>query len=202
MLNVDAGYLAQPGIHFTNLLHEQACARVQRSLKLRYPEALVMRDWQFHTNPEVRGLFPKFNLEYKMYPDLTLKLQPSERNPKPTWIGVEVERTKKSDERLSDKIQLYASRSFFDGVIYFSPKDLLLRRIELIFSGAVKPDAHRINYYGDYFLAGATLPEKVFDADGLLVSCGPEVIGLTNWISFLHETPTLERGRKRPERAM
>lgn len=198
LLSCTPDELRQPGVHFANLPHEQACALVQKSLRDAYPEALILRDWQFHSNQEVKGLFPKGGLERKMYPDLTVKFAPTTQNPKPTWLGVEVERTRKSDERLGEKIHLYASRSFFDGVVYFSPTDLLLRRIGHIFNDEVRPDAHRINYYGDYFLAAATLPTEIFDANGLLVSCGSEVLWLTNWISFLCNTPTIERGRLRP----
>lgn len=165
------------------LAHSEGCAMWAESLKRVFPEAVILRDYNFASNNLAAEVLLLERGDFESRPDLLISL-PAKVSQKIT-IAVEFERTKKSDARLLKKIRKYTNESRLDGVIYICSTDTIGDRIKMIYRSQVLSKTQRIEHYGEYFFM---FSDRFFPADTIppsLTSSSNRNISLTDWMTTL-----------------
>jgi hypothetical protein len=183
-LGVPVTELRQPKFFAKELQHTTQCALWAAILRDTFPDGEVVRDVQLVKRKILRETDFVGAAERDLVPDILLNFS-CERKDSSVSIGVEIERTRKSEKRLAGKIHKLIVRSQLDGVIYVCDaggiKDAIqdtLERRELL-------QSRRIRHYGRVFLLFTDCTEihkptspKMFNVEGKTVS-------LEAWVNAL-----------------
>ena len=193
ILGCNANELCQKGLRFSHYFHESDVALAAYAIGRSYPEALVFQDWKLNSQPELHRLLSDSIRRLKALPDLMVKFPAVNSNLCDTWIGVEVERSRKTNARIKEKLSLLANKSGLDGVIYLTTQECIMKQLQLIYLGLRPNQSPRIKHYGEGFLAYATLPTNSFAFHNLSVLVNECPLLAGEWISNLRETHILDR---------
>lgn len=186
-LNCKPAYLKQPQFSYRELLHSQSCAIWSHQLKRLFPEAQLIRDYDFRDNEKAKTILQWSDKQKDLSPDLLL-LMPNEASRRISSIAVEVEKSRKSDERLLKKISKYADSSLVDGVVYLCDTDYLAESVRQIYKSRVLHRAYRIKHYADnFFMFSNSLDLKNTDSINLY-NAALKNISISIWITYLTKT--------------
>jgi hypothetical protein len=104
-------------------------------------------------------------------------------------IAFEIERTRKSDKRVLNKLKKYATATKIDGLVYICDSARLAETVRRLYEQTLSKNRLRIGHYSDFFFlfSNAIVPEveplkNIFNARG-------ERIDLFDWVVrlLLHE---------------
>jgi hypothetical protein len=148
--NADSEVFEQIYFSHRELHHMQSCAIWAEALRQWLPEAAVKRD---HVYSRDQALLKDLMLKDSdsTLPDILL-IVPTENPRVQVRVAVEIERTRKTERRLAQKLSKFAAKSCLDGVIYISESDRILDVIRAIYSSRLMKKALRISHYGQHFL--------------------------------------------------
>jgi hypothetical protein len=109
---------------------------------------------------------------------------------------VEIEKTRKSDERLVYKLGKLTDRTQLDGVIYFCDTKQLVDVVCSTFTNKVLSKSSRIGHYPEHFMLFSrsendepVMPLEVYNSTG-------QKVFLEKWINYLKATQPLDRRDK------
>lgn len=187
LLNCKKDDLLQPDFRYRELLHTQNCAVWVHTLKRLYPDAIIIRDFEF-TNFEVAKQFMSANEDDPdLRPDLLMVLRSTDGQ-SDIAIALEIEKTRKTNERLLIKLNKYANETFVDGVIYVCSKRRILEVIRDLFVNVIAPSNMRIKHYvKHFFMFSDDIDIHNFRIENVY-NCDLETTSITKWISFLRGT--------------
>ena len=191
-LHCDMNALRQPEYRYRELIHTEACGIWQNYLKHQFPTAHVLRDFEIAGDEAAQHALLSRKTDIEVKPDLLLKM------PKPdgkgfAMIGIEIEKTRKSDARLFVKLRKYAARTHLDGVLYVCDPGGLTETLRCIYKKSVLMNAIRIKHYAEnFFVFTDGLPPAV-DTPVKVHNSSVDPLGLRDWIHFLSSTSDTTR---------
>ena len=187
ILNCNAEYLKQPQFSYRELLHSQSCAVWCHYLKRVIPSVRIVRDYEFKNCEQSKAILQWSDKQSDLSPDLLLLL-PNTKTQESVTIAVEIEKSRKSDERLLKKISKFANSSLVDGVIYLCDTDYLAEVVRQIYKSRVLYSAHRIKQYANnFFMFSNSLDEQKYDSLNLY-NAALKNVSLLTWTSYLTKT--------------
>tara|TARA_B100001248_G_scaffold203924_1_gene158096 strand:+ start:4131 stop:4988 length:858 start_codon:yes stop_codon:yes gene_type:complete len=192
ILDVDLDSTLQPHFRYREILHNDGCALLAHNLKKHFPEAEVIRDFEFENSPLAQKIMITNDSERDLKPDVLLVFKDT-TNKRLTSISFEFEKTRKSNARLKAKLKKYASQSRVDGVVYICDEDRIKEAIQGNFESAVLPRALRVKHYSDYFLMFTKIKNININLSDTLYGLNQKTVSIDKWISFLRQFKNTER---------
>lgn len=180
--------LLQPYFRSQELLHNEECAHWAFYFQEMFPDAIVVRDFKFKEHPDVVHHLMLDKDDTHLMPDLVIYF-PKTHDKNSVFIAVEIELTRKSNERLYAKIKKYTNATFTSGLIYLCHKNSLIDVVKATYNKSLDKKSLRIDHYGDYFLL---FGDRSFNAETLepkLLTRHGEDVSLKHWISVFRENP-------------
>lgn len=165
-------------IHFRayELDHSLSCAYWREFLERLLPSCDVTRE--FHLDNK--------NLEFldqEVIPDIAIAF--SSPNHEFKSIAVEIERTRKSNNRLRQKLRRYCNETHYDGILYVASNQSITKVISDIYERSTRSDSIRNPQQMDNFLMFSNLEKPLNDQQIQVFSPTGENISLKDW---LHKT--------------
>lgn len=152
--------LHQPHFRSKELHHSEACAVWSVHFQKLFPNAAILRDYEIPSSKVALSLLSVTSDDRDFLPDLLLMLPNQECNGLVS-VAIEVERFVKSENRLKLKLKKFANESYVDGVIYLCANDGIVDNLRRIYNISTKPQALRVNNYGDNFIL---FQDDIFEA--------------------------------------
>lgn len=173
--------LIQPLLKRKDWYHQELCEYWIFLLKRLFPDAEVVRDREISSHETASNIFFGTDNGFDLFPDFLL-IFPALGNEDPVEIAVEIERTRKSNQRLVRKLKAYGAETRVSGLLYVCDSGRLADTIRLLYESKVEKSAIRCRPYGEfYFLFSDAIDavdnplDRIFDARGRPVS-------LKDWI--------------------
>lgn len=191
-LGIGMSDIRPPFFRRIELIHSDHCALWKEFLRRRFPNALILRDHEFHYLDVGNKLLMSHREDNDVNPDMLLVFRRPEFS-RPVSIAVEIERTLKGQARLARKLKKYACETYLDGVIYFCEAEVRQVKIKESYRSNVLVETNRISHFGENFalltdsaFRGFANEPEMFNADGKRVS-------LNDWVSTLLKSEEYER---------
>ncbi len=150
-LGCEQSEVKQPYFISRELLHSESCAMWIHYLEQEFPDALVIRDFEFSRNADAVEILYVEEDDFEFVPDILLIFPRTENTPMVS-VGVEIERSRKTELRIRNKLKKYANETLLDGVIYLCESDDVSNEIRRVYRSSVLGKSIRINHYGNNFL--------------------------------------------------
>ncbi len=181
--------------HFRSqeLLHSIECAIWTEFLKRLLPEAEVVRDFQYGKLKWIESVLRLKAEEADAIPDILVR-HPSKYSKGSTYIAVEIERSRKTDDRLIRKLRRITHPSRVDGILYVCENNFVESAVRRIYLNEALPRARFIRHYGNHYLVFARVnPERELKDVGVF-NAEQNHLSLKNWVNFLVHTAPPDRG--------
>ena len=198
LLCCNSSELCQKGLRFSHYFHESDVALTAHALLSSYPDAEVFQDWKLNSQNDLRRLLSDSLRRLHILPDLVVKFPRQNENLQETWIGIEVERSRKTNARVNEKLTLLSNKSGLDGVLYLATQESIMKKLHLIYMGLKPQTSPRIRHYADEFLAYGSLPTTAYNFQNLSLVVNDRPHLASDWISYLCNTHILDR-RNQPQ---
>ena len=192
LLGVHEDTLLQPHFRYREILHNDGCALLVSNLKKHFPEAIIVRDFEFNTSSIAQKIMLTNEYDRDLKPDVLLIFKGHETK-RLTSISFEVEKTRKDNKRLKAKLKKYASQSRIDGLVYICDEERIKEALIDNFKYNVLPKALRIKHYSDYFLMFTDIKNIHINLSDTLYGLNQKTVPTGKWISFLRQVKTNER---------
>ncbi len=193
LLGCSADDLKLECLRHLELPHEQRCARVHHSLVRMFPSAKLYRDYQLDKLGISERVFPSLAAERRVYPDVLLHFVDHSRDYGECFIAFEIEESLKSKQRIMDKLQLYATESLLDGVLYISTHSQIMESTRHIFSNQTLLENLRIKHYGNNFLLFQNEPVQHDGLSDTAFNLLAKPVDFKEWATRLMTTANTER---------
>lgn len=198
-LRCQPGDLVQRGFPITQLQHEDMCARLHFRIAKAYPEFRIVRDWQMNQGKVPETILPKSFVYDRLIPDLAIAVPATTYDTAWSkdgfrWIAVELERTRKKNDRVREKLNLYARETAFDGLLFILPEWIMVENFRDYFDESVATHVPRIRDFKDAFFARTILGEQDQDPGLMRLLCGRREVSFATWTKLIASTTSLTRG--------
>ena len=181
--------------HFRSqeLLHSIECAIWTEFLKRLLPGAEVVRDFQYGKLKWVETVLRLKAEDADAVPDILVRL-PSKFSKSATTIAVEIERSRKTDDRLIKKLRKITHPPRVDGILYVCENNFIESAVRRIYLDEALPKARFIRHYGmNYLVFGRVRPERDLQDVGIF-NAEQKKVSFKKWVNFLTQTPPSQRG--------
>jgi len=182
----------QPYFISRELLHSESCAIWIHFLEHHFPEALVIRDFEFSKNADANEILYVEKNNFEFVPDILLIFPKTKSSPK-LAVGFEIERTRKTEERIRNKLKKYANETLLDGVIYLCESDDVSKEIRRVYRKSVLGQSMRISHYGNNFLVTQDELLNLKKNKIKMLNLKNENIFLDDWICTLRKRDRADR---------
>jgi len=186
-LGCPARELNQSYFRYRELYHNNTCALVANQFAKLFPDAKVLRDFEFSYSDTARNLLLLSDTIDDLRPDILL-IFPSNGNGHTTSIAVEIERTRKSNSRLSTKLRKFGQETHIDGVIYICETLRLLEIIRRNYFDRVLGKISRVKHYRDRFVTFSNAFSTQLSTNSKLITPQKTSCSLNEWITFIRST--------------
>lgn len=192
IIGEDISEISDMPIHDQELYHSQQCAIWSHHLKRLYPEVRIVRDYRIlHDEESKKALLMDLD-RIELRPDIMMIFPKTETTPR-LYLAIEIERTRKANKRVIDKLKKFANTTFTDGLLYICDDDSLSEIIRQLYNDNVRAKALRIAYKGNYLM----LMQKNFITNpdqAMMFNADLQTVSFDNWIQFLKsEKPNFRR---------
>lgn len=185
--NQQAQDLKQPLIRRQDLFHNQWCEYWIVKIKRLFPESTVTRELEIGNNHFAKNVLNLAYADYDLRPDFLLTI-PKTESSNTVCIAFEIERSRKSDERILRKLSKYMDRTQLDGLIYICDSGRLSETIRLLYQNNLLPKSEKQKRFGENFFLFSDSLDGGGDAfDRLFNACGKPTL-FTNWCGYLGST--------------
>lgn len=189
IIGVHPESLQQPYFRYREILHNDNCAVVAHNLKKQYPDAVLVRDFEFERSDIAKKIMLSEENDRDVKPDILLIFYNSNKK-NITSIAFEIEKSRKDNRRLNAKLKKYASQSRVDGVVYICDENRIKEALLDSFINKVSPRAVRVKHYINYFLMFAENKNIQISPNDNLYDLNRKTVSLEKWISFLQNMKT------------
>lgn len=191
-LNCEPSDLKQSLLRRQDWFHNQWCEYWILNLKRQLPESKVIRESEIGSNQVAMNVLQINTRDFDLRPDFLIMLPKSE-DTNAVHLAFEIERTRKSDERLIRKLRKYLDGTHIDGLIYICDSGRLSETIRLLYTNRLVAHSQRQKRFGENFFlfsdsldgGGPQLP-RLFNSSGKLTS-------FENWCGYLESTKWTKR---------
>lgn len=193
ILQCRADEITRPLLRKQDWLHNQWSEYWIFLIKRLIPEAEIVRERTIGCNEIAKRILRLKERDFDLMPDFLLML-PKEASCEPTYIAFEIERTRKSNERIMRKFKKYMEGTKIDGLIYICDSGRLSETIRMLYQSKLVTQSKRIKHYADHFF----LFSDSMDGGGLnlnrLFNAKAESVSFVDWCVQLRTTKwTLRR---------
>lgn len=174
------------------LEHWQDCTVWAKRLRSIFPDAKVVRDFELARNAELLGRTRLTAQEGDLLPDLLLCFPKVRADLEPTFVGIEIERTRKTKQRIGQKLRRFAAQTALDSVLYLCPRPKVGESVAQSFVVRKCSEIFRIEHFARNFLLIAdSRSQDTYE----IHASNPfgEAIAFTKWIHFIRERRGIER---------
>lgn len=180
-------------IHWSNLIHNDACALTTESLRVKFPDAQFISESRVAKCEQLRSVLGFSEGMRDALPDVLMILPSRKPSRRSTHIALEIERTVKSGKRIKHKLKHYGARTRLDGVAYLAPDPGVLSVISSHYQMLVANQANRISHYKHHFLLTALHPTTRELEIREVKNSIAEAVSIEHWIQRLRSTEMFER---------
>lgn len=191
-LNLPVQYLDQPDFRYRELVHNEDCALWMSAIKTLLPDVMCIRDFEFDRNPLAKKIMSLETKDFDLKPDFIF-IQEDNSDRKFISIAVEIEKSRKSDERLFKKLYKYANSSHVDGVIYVCESQRIKEILQHIFKNKILHGARRIEHYPQNFFLFSENVDNCMNDDIHLFNSDEKMISIVDWTHYLQTTSFNQR---------
>jgi hypothetical protein len=186
IIGMDISALDDPPIHDQELYHSQQCAIWAHHLKRLYPEAKIVRDYKILKDEESKKALLMDLDRIELRPDIMMFF-PKTTTSQKIILAIEIERTRKANRRIIDKLKKFANTTFTDGLLYICDDDSLSEIIRQLYNKNVRERALRLAYKTNYLM----LMQKNFitsPEQAMMFNADLQNVSFADWIHFLKST--------------
>lgn len=192
MLGCDESNTVRPLLRHQDWVHNEWGEFWALILKRAFPDVEIIREHDIDSHNLAKNILQQNGRALDLMPDLLLMFPKSPTHEKIS-VAFEIERTRKSDSRILNKLKTYIYETHLDGVIYVCESGRLSETIRQLYQKKTLEKAHKKRGYSDnYFLfsdsmsAGASPLASFYNANGQPTS-------LINWCHKLRATKLTSR---------
>lgn len=168
--------LVQPLLRRQDWFHNQWCEYWALSIKRLFPEAQIVREHTIDSHDLAKRLLQVQGQDFELMPDLLLIFPRNGKNESMS-VAFEIERTRKSNERIMRKFKKYMNGTLIDGLIYICDTGRLSETIRELYQNKLLANSQRVRHYGDHFFlfsdtlgGGGTMLDRLYNAKAEQVS--------------------------------
>lgn len=188
-LRDDKTKAARPLLNRRNWIHNQWCEFWALTIKRAFPDVEIIREHEIESHALARSILQQQGKPLDLLPDF-LMIFPKTATNERVSIAFEIERTRKSDERILQKLKTYIYETHIDGLIYVCDSGRLSETIRLLYRKKALEKAHKKRGYTENFFlfsdsmsAGDSPLSSFYNANGQPAS-------LINWCHTLRAKTT------------
>jgi len=191
-LQMPAHYLDQPDFRYRELVHNEDCAMWINTIKHLLPDAMCIRDFEFDRNPLAKKIMALERTDIDLKPDFIFLLKDGS-DKKFMSIAFEIEKSRKSDERLIKKLYKYAQASHVDGVIYVCESIRIKEILQHLYTEKVIRESKRVEHYPHNFFLFSNDVDNCLKNDVELFNSEGKPVSFLNWTHYLQNTSFNQR---------
>ena len=192
LLNVDRDALQVPHFRGQELCHSEACAIWVCRFRQLFPDARFIREHEYSRCSIASRILLSSGADHELRPDFLMRF-PRADGKSFVNVGVEVERSRKTDDRLERKLKILATQTLLDGVIYLCDGANITEALRNIYNSRVVSKALRIGHYGANFLLISDGSMTTHGQEPRMVNAKLETVSLAAWIHFLLNSEQRQR---------
>ncbi len=183
----------QPLLKRSDWHHQELCEYWAFILKGVFPQANIVRDREILSHELATDIMMADRDGYDLFPDLLL-IFTRESFESAVSVAVEIERTRKSNKRLTRKLKTYATQTHIDALLYICDSGRLADTIRMLYEKLQHAGYNRGKHYSEfYFLFSDAIDTAINPLDRIFSAHGRRV-KLDEWIRPLLDTKwTLRR---------
>jgi hypothetical protein len=152
--------LKKPKIRTQDLLHHEICEFWIWTIRHHFHEAIIIRDYEMDNSEVAKDILLNLGDSQEVYPDFLVIFPRTDLYAR-NAIAFEIERTRKSDDRILRKLKKYAVGTCIDGLVYICDSARLSETIRQLWEKSQHDSWRRIGHYSDFFFlfSDVTVPE-------------------------------------------
>ena len=185
-LNLPTWQLRQPKFFSKELEHSVQCDLWEALLRDKFADAEILRDIQLLKRKLKQSSAPMDQAQADLVPDLLVQFRSARRDDSVS-VGVEIERTRKSERRLAIKLYKIIARTQLDGLIYVCEDGKVKDAIRAVLARQKILESPRIRHYGNAFLLFADAGEIHRTDAPTLFNVEGKGISLLKWTTALRK---------------
>lgn len=184
--------LVQRFLRRQDLFHNQWCEYWALVIKQQFPEAEIIREHTIGGHEIAKNVLQVKDGEFDLLPDFLIRFPPVGAE-SATYIAFEIERTRKSNNRILRKLQRYLNGTKIDGLIYVCDNGRLSETIRQLYRTKLLARSPRVGHYANHFF----LFSDSLDGGGRelqrLVNANAEAVSFIPWCSHLRSIKWTKR---------
>lgn len=192
-LNCEIEQTERPLLRRQDWIHNEWCEFWSLNIKRAFPEVEIIREHDIDSHNIAKNILQQNGRALDLMPDF-LMIFPKTMAQEKVSIAFEIERTRKSNARIQNKLKTYIYETHVDGLIYVCDSGRLSETIRMLYQQNTSARAHKKRGYADHFFlfsdsmsAGANPINSFYNANGQPTS-------LITWCNQLRSTKqTLRR---------
>jgi hypothetical protein len=192
ILGLEAKELVQPLLRKQDWIHNQWTEYWIHSIRRLFPEGEFVRENTIGSHEISNRVLQLQTRDFDLMPDFLL-IFPKTETSEATYIAFEIERTRKSDQRIVRKFKKYLNGTKIDGLIYICDSGRLSETIRLLYQTKLVAQAHRVKHYGDHFFLFSDSLDGGGPKLNRLLNANGNPIQLKNWCKLLRSTKWTQR---------
>ena len=187
LLQCCSNELKQPYFRSRELIHTEACALWTYQLKTWFPDAIIIRDYQFHSMPVAHEVMLTDRNDFDLRPDILMLLNQDDAKQR-VVIAFEIEKSRKSERRLRAKLTKYANETALDGLVYLCDSDEVSEPVRRIYESRIMKKSNRISHYGENFFLFQNVKSVYETKNPLTFRNYLKPVSFNAWINELRRT--------------
>jgi len=180
ILNVEAASLKQPQFTRIDPLVSDSITTWRHYFKNVFPEALILRKHQLHTDPIGSQLCKTIHEDHKFQPDLLIKFE-DQNLKKPTAIAVIINPLYVNYERLLLAIKRLAACESIAAVIHICYDDMSLQALGNVQQSRIVKKSLAQKQLKENFFLISPLPPSMFPDEPIFINWSSKRISIEAW---------------------
>jgi len=187
---LSADDLRHKRLHWSQVPHENLCTILHASFERSIRGLWIIREGSEGFKDLPAHIISKRVRDNGYLPDMCIGVPSYDANTgfsdgSYRWIAVELDRTDRSRDRISRRMNIYSRHTNFDGLLYLTAEELKTsKKMRRLYNDDGAKEAYRIEGGKDTFLALGVAPNRLFDPNQVLIKCGKHKIPLSSWIAL------------------
>lgn len=164
--------IKQPLLRKQDLFHNQWCEYWIMNMKRQFSNADIVREGEINSDHMAMNILGLRNQDFDLRPDFLLMI-PKTQTTEAVNLAFEIERTRKSEQRLIRKFKKYMGETSLDGLIYICDTGRLSETIRLLYQNKLLDRSQRLKRFGENFFVfsdsldgGGPMLSRLFNACG------------------------------------
>lgn len=187
LLNCNPEKIQQPVLRRQDLFHNQWCEYWILNLTRALPDAEIIREDSIAGHELAKRVLQLSGADIDAHPDFLLSLPKTNSSGK-CFLAFEIERTRKSEDRLTRKLRKYMDKTMLDGMIYICDSGGLSETLRLLYQNKLVGNSQRQRRFGEnFFLLSDSLDGGGPQLQRLFNACGKPT-SFESWCGYLAST--------------